>query len=113
MSHSNHLAAQVLTQQAANWVARLGGEPGEADWLAFEAWLNGDGERRAAYDAALALSLTVDREAVALTDRLASRRLDGPTVRRSPIYWGAGLMAAAAVAVTFAALNPQPEPKAT
>jgi transmembrane sensor len=113
MTHTKHMAASALTKQAAEWVARLSGQPGEADWLAFEAWLDGDGDRRGAYDAALALSLAVDRDALALTDHLASRRLERPATGRNPIYWGAGLMAVAAVAVTFTALNPQPEPKAT
>jgi transmembrane sensor len=110
MAQAKHLAAQALTKQAADWVARLSGQPGEADWLAFEAWLGGGDERRAAYDQALRLSLTVDREAVALAGRLAEE----PVVRRSaPMLWGAGLMTMVAVAVTFAALHPQPESKAT
>lgn len=109
MAQAKHLAAQALTKQAADWVARLSGQPGEADWLAFEAWLGGDEERRAAYDRALALSLALDREAVALAGRLADR----PRARGRPLLWGAGLTAVAAVAVTFAALHPTPEAKAT
>jgi transmembrane sensor len=109
MAHAKHLAAQALTKQAADWVARLSGQPGEADWLAFEAWLGGDDARRPAYDKALALSLAVDRQAVALTNGLADR----PAARPAPMLWGAGLMTVAAVAVTFAALHPRPEPKAT
>jgi transmembrane sensor len=109
MVHAKHLAAQALTKQAADWVARLSGQPGEADWLAFEAWLGGDDERRAAYDKALRLSLMVDREAVALAGGLADR----PAARPAPMLWGAGLMTVAAVAVTFAALHPRPESKAT
>ncbi len=122
MSQAKHMAAQGLTKQAADWVARLSGQPGEADWLAFEAWLGGDETRRAAYDQALALSLAVDREAEALADRVA-RADDRPSAgrpsvdglgsaRRNPILWGAGLTAVAAVAVTFAALHPRTEPKA-
>jgi transmembrane sensor len=109
MAHAKHMAAQALTKQAADWVARLSGQPGEADWLAFEAWLGGDDQRRAAYDKALAVSLAVDRHAVALADRLADR----PAGRPAPMLWGAGLMTVAAVAVTFAALHPRPEPRAT
>jgi transmembrane sensor len=103
------MAAQALTKQAADWVARLGGQPGEAEWLAFEAWLNGGDDRRGAYDQALALSLAIDRGAGVLADRVAAR----PADRRAPMLWGGGLMAVAAVAVTFAALHPRPEPKAT
>ena len=109
MAHAKHMAAQALTKQAADWVARLSGQPGEADWLAFEAWLGGADERRAAYDKALRLSLMVDREAVALAGRLADR----PAARPAPMLWGAGLVSVAAVAVTFAALHPTAEPKAT
>ena len=109
MVQAKHMAAQVSTKQAADWVARLSGQPGEGDWLAFEAWLNGGGDRRAAYDEALALSLAIDRQAGALADRIATR----PADRRGPMLWGGGLIAVAAIAVTFAALHPRPEPKAT
>jgi transmembrane sensor len=102
-------AARALNKQAADWVARLSGQPGEADWLAFEAWLNGGGERRAAYDQALALSLAVDRQAEILADLVADRAAP----RRAPALWGGGLMAVAAIAVTFAAQHPRPEAKAT
>jgi transmembrane sensor len=105
------MAEQALTKQAADWVARLGGQPGEADWLAFEAWLAGDVRRRAAYDEALALSLAVEHDAAALTEHLTEHLADRPA-RRSGALWGAGLMAVAAGAVTFAALHPRPEPKA-
>jgi len=102
------MAAQALTKQAADWVARLSGQPGEADWLAFEAWLNGGDGRRAAYDQALALSLTVDGQAAVLADRVAGR----PGPRRASPLWAGGLVAVAAVAVTFAALHPRTEIKA-
>lgn len=107
------MADQALTKQAADWVARLGGQPGEADWLAFEAWLGGDERRRAAYDRVLALSLAVDGQAAALSAPLAGGASERPVARRHTMLWGAGLMAVAAVAVTFAALNPRLEPKAT
>src|SRR5215469_15873743 len=84
MAHAKHMAAQALTKQAADWVARLSGQPGEADWLAFEAWLGGDDERRAAYDKALRLSLMVDREAVAfaaLHPRPESKATDYATAK--------------------------------
>ncbi|MGZ3274688.1 MAG: FecR family protein [Caulobacteraceae bacterium] len=103
------MADQALSRQAADWVARLGGQPGEAEWLAFEAWLGGDERRRAAYDHVLALSLAVDRDASTLADDLTSH---APARRSGGALWGAGLMSLAAVAVTFAALHPRPEPKA-
>lgn len=109
MVQAKHMAEQALTRQAADWVARLGGQPGEADWLAFEAWLRGDDRRRAAYDRVLTLSLALDREGPALLDDLTAR----PPARRSGggAVWGVGLMTVAAVAVTFAALHPRSEPK--
>ena len=109
MVHAKQMAEPALTKQAADWVARLSGQPGEADWLAFEAWLGGDTRRRGAYDKALMLSLAIDRDAVTLAGRLADR----PVSRGRPVLWGSGLMAVAAVAVTFTALHPAPEPKAT
>lgn len=104
----------TMVQSAADWVARLSGEPVEADWLAFEAWLNASAGHRAAYDRALVLSLAIEAEAPALAQRLDApeRR---PAVRQAwarQTWWGAGLMSVAAVAVTFAALHPKPEPKA-
>ena len=98
MAQLKHMAAQALTKQGADWVARLSGQPDEADWLAFEAWLNGGDDRRAAYDQALALSLAVDRDAAALADRVADR----PAPRRASALWGGAMVAVAAVAVTFA-----------
>src|ERR1700760_1017976 len=109
MVQTNSMADQALTKQAADWVARLGGQPGEADWLAFEAWLGGDDQRRAAYDRVLTLSLALARDAEILGDEVAVRT---PVRRGGSVLWGAGLMTVAAVAVTFAALNPRIEPKA-
>ena len=98
---------------AADWAARLSGEPGEADWLAFEAWLQAPG-RRAAYDRALAVWLAVDGQAEALAAAIADRVDEeaaappGRAGRRGPSLWrGAGMSGVAALAVTVAVLNPQ------
>lgn len=117
MAHAKYMAEQALTREAADWVARLGGEPGEADWLGFEAWLDGDERRRAAYDRVLALSFAIDRDAEALAVESVAEPLVVEPGRRAPPrrasgWSGAGLASVAAVAVTFAALHPQPEPKA-
>jgi transmembrane sensor len=97
-------------------VARLSGEPVEADWLAFEAWLNAAPGHRPAYDRALSLSLAIDGQAADLADRVDTpvRRPSAAssTSRTRQTLWGAGLMSMAAVAVTFAALHPKPAPKA-
>lgn len=104
------MASKAQSRAAAEWVARLSGEPGEADWLAFEHWLSAAPGHRAAYDRALMLSLSIDRQGSALSVLLD--RTPTPRTRPAPALWGAGLMSLAAVAVTFAALHPQPTPKA-
>jgi transmembrane sensor len=104
------MTSKAQARAATDWVARLSGEPVEADWLAFEAWLNAAPGHRAAYDRALALSLAIDEQAPVLVDRaLGAARRPAP-VRRA--WWGAGLAAAAALAVTFAALHSPSQPKA-
>ena len=94
---------------AADWVARLSGEPGEADWLGFEAWLQAAPGHRGAYDAALALWLELDRQVEPLAESLSSPSRSAPAAQRrgaAPLWWGVGMSALAAVAVTVAALNP-------
>jgi transmembrane sensor len=89
---------------AADWVARLSGDPAESDWLAFEAWLQASASHRAAYDKAIALWLDIDRQAQPLAAALAEG-VRAP--RRAPaVWWAAGVTAVAALAVTFAALHP-------
>ena len=95
---------------AADWVARLGGEPVESDWLAFEAWLQSAPAHRLAYDKAMALWLDLDPQAAPLAAAIAglSPHDRGATAsRRGPgLWWGGAMTAVAAVAVTFAALHP-------
>src|SRR6201996_5851650 len=114
MAQTNHMAFKAHAKSAAAWVARLSGEPVEADWLAFEAWLNADAGHRPAYDRALALSLSIDSNAPSLADRVetVTRRPARASQTGRHVYWGAALMSVAAVAVTFAVLQPRPEPKA-
>lgn len=110
------MAAKAQSQAAADWVARLGGEPGEADWLAFEAWLNAAPGHRGAYDRALSLSLEIDRHADALTDALADSHGSGerraaPHHNKAPaLWWSGAMLSVAAVAVTFALLHPEQKP---
>jgi transmembrane sensor len=114
MAHTNHMAFKAHAKSAADWVARLSGEPVEADWLAFEAWLNADAGHRPAYDRALALSLSIDDQAPSLADRVdtVGRRPAPPSRTARQVYWGAALMSVAAVAVTLGVLQPRPAPKA-
>jgi len=105
MTQPTHIAA-------ADWVARLSGEPGEADWLGFEAWLQAAPGNRGAYDRAAALWLDLDDQAAPLAALIADEdgvppgqstrtRRQGPT-----LWWSAGMSAVAVAAVTIAALNP-------
>lgn len=108
------MAANAQSQAAAGWAARLAGEPGEADWLEFEGWLNAAPGHRAAYDRALTLSLSVERQAEVLSDLMSDSvpgavRRPHPAARRQGVIWGSSLMAVAAVAVTFAIMHPQTE----
>ena len=116
MTEAKHMAAKAQSQAAADWVARLGGEPGEADWLAFESWLSAAPAHRGAYDKALALSLEIEHQAAALADALADAdiaRQDRPAPRHSrgpALWWSGTMMSVAAVAVTFALLHPETKP---
>jgi transmembrane sensor len=100
----------AMQMSAADWVARLSGEPVESDWLDFEAWLQSAPGHRRAYDKAMTLWLDLDRQALPLAAAVADLVQEQPqarTARRKPVLWWGGAMAgAAAVALTFAALNP-------
>jgi transmembrane sensor len=116
MNEATHMAAKAQSQAAADWVARLGGEPGEADWLPFEVWLNAAPVHRVAYDRALALSLEIEGQGAVLTAALADKaatREDHARSRhgRTPaLWWSGAMMSVAAVAVTFAVLHPEKKP---
>lgn len=90
---------------AADWAARLSGEPSEADWLGFETWLQAAPGNRSAYDRALALSLELDRQAGPLAQALFALPPARRTRVASPLLLSAGLTALAA-AVTVVILNP-------
>jgi transmembrane sensor len=100
---------------AADWVARLSGEPMEADWLGFEAWLQAAPGHRAAYDKAMTLWLEMDQQAAPLAAALADMDLDGDrprgraksfSGRRPPLWMSGTLMSVAAAVVTLSALHP-------
>jgi transmembrane sensor len=115
MTQATHIAQVILgpdAEAAADWVVRLSGEPAEADWLAFEAWLNAGAARRGAYDRALTLWLELDGQAEPLGAAILAD-VDAPPSRaprarsRGPaLWWSGAMMSVAAVAVTFAALHP-------
>lgn len=119
MTGSKDQNASRLSDQAADWVVRLSGDSaGEADWLAFQDWIDADGQgeaRRAAFDQAQSVWLELD--AAAGGPAFASRR---PAVRNhqqrrsAATWWGAGLAAAASVAaLAFVAFKPALAPPQT
>jgi transmembrane sensor len=80
--------------EAADWVVRLQDPAaGEADWLAFDAWLEAAPGHAIAYDRALALWQEIDRHAGALKTRLGAP----PARHRWPLAAGAALAAALAL----------------
>ena len=100
MGQADH-GSPALRDQAAEWVTRLSGDSVvEADWLAFQTWLDAGGEgdaRRAAFDQAQAIWLELD---AAVQPISAAGRPFARAARRSigdAKWWGVGLAAAACV----------------
>jgi transmembrane sensor len=98
---------KAAAAEASDWVVRLSAEPLEADWLAFEAWLQAGPARRGAYDRALSVWLELDG-----LDESALTPSPGPSEkarrpRSSSLWWSGAMMSLTALAVTFAALHPQ------
>lgn len=108
-------SAQYL-QEAADWLTRLQRpEASEADWLAFDAWLEEPGAREA-YDAVQAVDEEIFDRGAALRGALAEpRRAIGKRSFSVNWRWLGGLgatTAAAAIALTLAPwgeLLPQPD----
>ncbi len=104
MTDMLHEKVDAERDAAAEWLVRLSSPvTGEADWLAFDAWLNASAARQQAYDQAMALWCEIEVAAPAL-----KRELDARPLRRSEDWggrrstWGwtvaSGLAAAALVA---------------
>ena len=91
--------------QASDWVLRLSGaEAGEADWLAFQAWLNAAPSNRSAFDAAEALWLELGDKAEALAEAVEppapiARARPTSARRQHQPRWIYGLAACLAIAV--------------
>ena len=95
----------IRSERAAAWVVRLEADNlGDSDATAFDAWLAASPENIAAFDAALAISHTfaANAEHVAQGVSQNHRRVDRPVVDRRYLVGGAGLAAAAMVAVAVA-----------
>lgn len=124
MGRMDHNSPQ-LRDEAAGWVVRLAGDTvEEADWLAFQAWLDADDEgtaRRAAFDQAQSVWLALD---AAPGLAFAGPRVSAPSPARSrdrslgragagrrgeATWWATGLAAAACIAaVATVSLRPGP-----
>lgn len=91
-----------VIDQASAWVVRLGGEDvSDADYAAFEAWIDLSPDHRAAFEEAEGLWAALDQDRVALDAALTrSAPRIAPTVRpgvNRRWLWGAGGVAVAAV----------------
>jgi transmembrane sensor len=104
-------APQSIRQDAADWLMRLqdSDSAGEADWIAFDAWLSASPEHAAAYDEALAVWSDLGAMAPALKAAAAPTPLAARArPSRRLVGWGIGAAAAAALAfaVTPLAISP-------
>jgi transmembrane sensor len=103
-------------EDAAAWVVRLeAGDVGDAEAVAFDAWLSADPANAAAFDAALAVSQAYAAAAGDVVRNLSERRVAAPPVRRRAFIGFSAVAAAAALAVVVAPQlsGPQTEAYAT
>jgi transmembrane sensor len=96
---------EMRRQAAADWVLRLRSpDCDEADWQAFEGWLQAAPDSREAFDDAMSLWLSLD-QGPKYPVRLASPRRRAPVRPQfgAPVAWAGGALAAGlAVAVMIA-----------
>ncbi|WP_454715823.1 FecR family protein [Caulobacter segnis] len=99
-----------IQQAAADWFARMQGDPALEDWTAFQAWLEADPEHAAAYQAVEAVWL--DLEDLPANDAASDPVVQAPNVVPlgrpvRPPKWGLliglGVAAAAAIVALVAA----------
>jgi transmembrane sensor len=105
MSHPRKPTADETLDQAVEWRLRLESpHVGEADWLAFDAWLSEGPEQAAAFDSALKVAADVRAAAGSLRATAAvipfpKAAVAPPKPRRRGLYAGLAAAAAALVAV--------------
>ncbi|WP_296600289.1 FecR domain-containing protein [Phenylobacterium sp.] len=90
-------------EDAAAWVVRLeAGDLGEAEAVAFDAWLSASAENAAAFDDALAVSQAYAAAAGPVARELSERRAPAAPVGRRAVIGVGAVAAAAAIAVLVA-----------
>lgn len=90
-------------EDAAAWVVRLeAGDLGDAEAVAFDAWLSAGPENTAAFDDALSISQTYAAAGGQVARELSERRLPPAPVRRRAVIGVGAAAAAAAVTVMIA-----------
>lgn len=100
MSNAWRYGADARQDDAAAWVTRLeAGDLGDAEAVAFDAWLSAAPENALAFDAALSVSHAYAAAGPAVAQQLSERRAPPRPDRRAVIGFGAVAAAAAVVAV--------------
>jgi transmembrane sensor len=103
---------------AASWVVRLSAtQAGEADWMAFESWLDAGPDHRRRYDEALAVWLDMDAAAPEAHGPDLETQLRPPAARPAAtptptLWWAAAAVAALALITVSAAVPFKPQPRA-
>ena len=95
----------MRSERAAEWIVRLeSGSLGDAEATTFDAWLSATPDNVAAFDAALSISQTfaANAEQVAAGVSQRQRRVIRPAMDRRYFVGGAGIAAAAIVAIAVA-----------
>lgn len=115
MSGRERTLPTAIQTAAAGWVVKLQTpEAGEAEWLAFEAWLAGEPDARGAFDAAMAVWLAADH--LEDGDDVTPRRRRASGTFRSRGHGGGivlglgGLGAAAVAAWVVISVHPSQAP---
>lgn len=116
MSHAWRHGDHARREDAAAWVVRLeAGDLGDAEALAFDAWLSAQPENARAFDAALAVSQAYAAAADEVARGLSERRVAPSRMGRRAFIGVGALAAAAALAVVVGPqlAGPQTETYAT
>ena len=93
-----------LRTAAADWVQRLRSpDSDEADWRAFEGWLQDAPDSRAAFDEAMGIWLSLDRGPRLVAETPARVRRPAQPQYAAPVAWAGGALAASLALAVLAA----------